>query len=83
MEDIRKLLNDDEAAIALESLAYILRGLNAAIADEPGDGMPSDRAERRRHQEIVGALTRCAELHSAALARRMSGHVDECLKREE
>lgn len=34
MEDIRKLLNDFEAEIAPESLAYVLRGLNYALADE-------------------------------------------------
>jgi hypothetical protein len=30
---------------------------------------PDDPAERRRYLEINGALTRCAELYSAALAR--------------
>ena len=83
MEDIRKLLSDHEAEIAPESLAYILRGLNAAIADQLADCQPDDPAERRRYLEINGALTRCAELYSAALARWMSGHVDDCLMREE
>ena len=83
MEDIRKLLNEFEAEIAPESLAYVVRGLNAAIADQLADCQPDDPAERRRYLEINGALTRCAELYSAALARWMSGHVDECLMREE
>lgn len=82
MEDIRKLLNDDESEIAPESLGYTLRGLNAAIADQLADGQPSDPVERRRHLEIVGALTRAAEMYSAALARWMSMHVDACSMRD-
>lgn len=40
MEDIRKLLSDHDSEIAPESLAYILRGLNAAIADQLADCQP-------------------------------------------
>ncbi|HEX7046623.1 MAG TPA: hypothetical protein VF275_03495 [Gammaproteobacteria bacterium] len=83
MEDIRKLLNDDEAEIAPESLAYILRGLNAAIADQLTDSEPDAPSERRRYLEINGALTRSAELYSAALVRWMCRHVDECLMRND
>ena len=79
MEDIRKLLNDVEAEIAPESLAYTVRGLTMALADELRDGPPSEAADRRRHLEIVAALGRSLELYSAILARWMGQHADACL----
>ena len=80
MEDIRKLLSDEEAEIAPESLAYTVRGLTMALADELREGPPSEPADRRRHLEIVAALGRSLELYSAMLARWMGQHADERLE---
>jgi hypothetical protein len=78
MEDIRKLLNDEQAEIAPEVLSYTLRGLTWALARELRDGVPSDPVDRNRHLEIRSALTRSMKLYSAAMARWMERHVDEC-----
>jgi hypothetical protein len=78
MEDIRKLLDDQEAEIAPEVLGYTLRGLTWALAQELRDGIPSDPADRKRHLEIRAALTRSMELYSTAMTRWMERHVDEC-----
>ena len=83
MEDIRKLLNDEEARIAPESLGYVVYGLTCALVDELRDGVPSEPAERRRHLEKAGALSRAMELYSAAMARYMGRQVDDCLTRME
>lgn len=78
MEDIRKLLNDEEAEIAPDSLAYTVRGLTWALVDELRDGIPADPAKKRRHLEIVGALTRSAELYATALVTWIGPHMDKC-----
>lgn len=78
MEDIRKLLEDHEARIAPDSLAYIVRGLGHALAKQLRDGIPQEPLERRRHLEIVSALAHCMELHSILLARWVAAHLDAC-----
>lgn len=78
MEDIRTLLRDHEAAFSPESLAYLLRGLNAALHELVQEGSPTDAAESARHREMVHAVSSCAELFSLMLSRWMGKHIDDC-----
>lgn len=81
--DLRNLIRDHEARVAPESIAYTLRGLNAALADHLADGAPDERRARLRHNEITGALTHCAELYAAALSRYIAAQVDNSAEPED
>lgn len=78
MEDMRKLLEDQEAAIAPESLGYVVRGLTATFHALIQDAPSSDAPERMRQREMVHAVSFCAQLTSTMLARWLGEHVDHC-----
>lgn len=68
MDDIRKLLRDDEADISPETLSHILRGLNATLHDLVRDGAPSEPRARQRYTLSIEAAC-CAEMVSLLLSR--------------
>ena len=82
MEDMRKLLRDHEAAVAPESLGYVLRGLTATVHELIQESPSSDAAERMRQREMVHAVSFCAQLTSTMLARWLGEHVDRCAAKQ-
>lgn len=69
MDDIRKLLRDDEADIPPETLSHVLRGLNATLHDLVRDGAPSEPRARQRYTLSIEAVACCAEMVSLLLSR--------------